>query len=484
MPGNKPFNIDDIGNVNSFLALIGGSQVSSPPEAERTTVSASERSSVAPPSGLAAAGIDVLKQDRPVPNRHSQLIPALAASGRAAPPSTPTAGTVAASNTTLTSLDHIEDGSDILRAIANASNLTLNDSVHAPKNFRRTRAQNPDLKYATMPARHAPYSYNSFDENYNRESLSKMKKSEQEKLIPKYQDEVIANFVREKSPEMENKAEPTKEPESGLPDRNTNVTVSDSSSKVTQSTKETPEPTNKATNYPKMSITTAPGEATDDDDGQKDDGNSEKEDREHLKHFKSWGKPEPRNGPTARIRKVILSNLPADSDLTLVQSLVYGGALESFNLMASKTSAYVTFVDADACDAFFDAHPNGLVFKNPKTRRNHVVYVAKGQDVDVVSSVLRAYLDCQASRVVRATGADEDWGMGALYKLAESKNRKVETIVDTYRDKVRTIIFRFTNIADAVTFRGQLLRDEDWEMCNIQFMDDPVQKATGVHLEE
>ena len=308
---------------------------------------------------------------------------------------------------------------------------------------------------------------------------------------------------------MEKKAELAKEPDSVLPDPNTNVTVSDSSSKVTQSTKETPEPTNKAANYPKISITTASGEAKDDDDGEKGDGDSGKEDREHLKHFKSWGKPEPRNRPTARIRKVILSNLPTDSDLTLVQSLVYGGALESFNLMASKTSAYVIFVDADVCDAFFDAHPNGIVFKNPKTRRNHVVYVDKGQDVDVVSSVLRAYLDCQASRVVRATGADEDWGMRALYKLAESKNRKVETIVDTYRDKVgrrphvivhpslmlsrtltwddhqvRTIIFRFTNIADAVNFRGQLLRDEDWEMCNIQFMDDPVQKATGVHLEE
>lgn len=60
MPGNKAFNIDDIGNVNSFLALIGGSQVSSPPGSERTTVSASRRSPVAEPSGLAAAGNDVL----------------------------------------------------------------------------------------------------------------------------------------------------------------------------------------------------------------------------------------------------------------------------------------------------------------------------------------------------------------------------------------------------------------------------------------
>ena len=231
MSGKKAFNIDDIGNVNSFLALIGGSQVSSPPESERTTVSTSERSPVAQPSGLAAAenGVPVSlqpgltlfvevnstdtkqKQDRPVPNRQSQLLSASAAPGKAAPPappSTPTAGTMAASNTMLTPLDHIEDGSDILRTIANASNLNLNDSVHAPKNFRSTRAQNSDLKYATMPTRRTPImSYsNSFaplDENQTSETLNK--KSEQEKLITKYQDEVIANFVKEKSPESKRK---------------------------------------------------------------------------------------------------------------------------------------------------------------------------------------------------------------------------------------------------------------------------------------
>jgi hypothetical protein len=174
--------------------------------------------------------------------------------------------------------------------------------------------------------------------------------------------------------------------------------------------------------------------------GASEEGNNDKhgadEDREHLQHFKSWGTPTPRNRPTARVRKIILSNLPAESDLTLVQSLVYGGAIENFNLSASKSSAFVMFVSADACDTYFNAHPNGIVFRNPKTRRNHAVYVDKGQDVDVLSGVLQAYLDCQASRVVRAMGADEDWGMRALYKLAESKNRKVETIVDTYRDQV------------------------------------------------
>jgi hypothetical protein len=44
-------------------------------------------------------------------------------------------------------------------------------------------------------------------------------------------------------------------------------------------------------------------------------------------------------------------------------------------------------------------------------------------------------------------------------------------------------VFRFTSIGDAVSFKGMLVRDEDWEGCNIQFMDDPCEAAVGVHLE-
>ncbi len=209
----------------------------------------------------------------------------------------------------------------------------------------------------------------------------------------------------------------------------TNSTVPVATDKVTQSTVDTPDTIEASTSNPKMTVNTVSENGKDDIDGRD-------EDRENLKHFSSWGTPTPRSRPTARVRKIILSNLPANSDLTLVQSLVYGGVIDTFSLGPSKTSAYVTFVSADACDAYSNAHPNGLVFRNPKNRRNHIVYVDKGQDVDVVSGVLQAYLDCEASRVVRATGADEDWGMRALYKLAESKNRKVETIVDTYRDQV------------------------------------------------
>jgi hypothetical protein len=49
--------------------------------------------------------------------------------------------------------------------------------------------------------------------------------------------------------------------------------------------------------------------------------------------------------------------------------------------------------------------------------------------------------------------------------------------------QIRTIVFRFTSIGEAVSFKSMLIRNEDWEGCNIQFAVDPCEKATAVHLE-
>jgi len=111
--------------------------------------------------------------------------------------------------------------------------------------------------------------------------------------------------------------------------------------------------------------------------------------------------------------------------------------------------AYVTFTTADACKSYFEKYPNGIDFKHQGKR--HTAFVGIGKEVDVVSSMLQAYLECGASRVVRAIGADEDWGMRALYVLAEGKhkNRKVESIVDSYRNQVR--------LAHTLTYHANLV---------------------------
>jgi hypothetical protein len=105
-------------------------------------------------------------------------------------------------------------------------------------------------------------------------------------------------------------------------------------------------------------------------------------------------------------------------------------------LMGASRVAYVRFTSGDACDTYCAKYPNGLKFKYKG--RSYTIFVEKCKDVDVISGMLQGYIDCGASRCVRAIGADEDWGMGALKKLAEGKSRKrkVENITDVYRNGV------------------------------------------------
>ena len=51
----------------------------------------------------------------------------------------------------------------------------------------------------------------------------------------------------------------------------------------------------------------------------------------------------------ARVRRVTLSNLPADADLTLIQSLVHGGAVDDMKKLAEGKVENIT-----------DAYRNGV----------------------------------------------------------------------------------------------------------------------------
>lgn len=130
---------------------------------------------------------------------------------------------------------------------------------------------------------------------------------------------------------------------------------------------------------------------------------------------------------------MVLRGLPIDADLTLVQGLIHGGAIDTFALGVNSTAA-VTFTSADACDTYFAKYPNGVAFKYKG--KSYVAFVEKGSEVNVISGMLQGHLECGASRCVRAVGVDHDWGMGALMKLAAGKNRKVEHIGDGLRGQV------------------------------------------------
>lgn len=200
--------------------------------------------------------------------------------------------------------------------------------------------------------------------------------------------------------------------------------------------------------------------------------------------------------PAARIRKVIITNLPLGSTANFVQSLVFGGPIEQ--MVLGSRSAAIVFVDADDTKKYYDATANGLVYKT-EGNKEHFVLVELAKDVDVVSGLLREMMEKSVTRCVKAIGVEEDWGMPALWKMAERKGRKVENIVDgvnaggvslsfhpqvlrrprqesnplTRKPQSRTVTFRFCNMLDARAFIGVLQRDEEWEHCNIIFAPDP-----------
>ncbi|KIW69940.1 hypothetical protein PV04_02252 [Phialophora macrospora] len=215
-------------------------------------------------------------------------------------------------------------------------------------------------------------------------------------------------------------------------------------------------------------------------------GRDNVEAREKLARFKSWGTPTARDKPKSRQRTIILSGLPRSADLTLVQSLIHGGAIDCMRLVSSSpespsVSAHVTFISPDACDQYYDKYPNGFDVRHQG--KKWPVLVSKRDGVDVVSGMLQGYLECGATRVVKVNNADDDWGIVALNKLAEGKagTRQVEAVHDTYHNRTRTIIFRFANISHAVKFKGILIRSDDWEGCHVEFAEDPCASATGVH---
>ncbi|KAJ9307194.1 hypothetical protein DTO280E4_9005 [Paecilomyces variotii] len=208
---------------------------------------------------------------------------------------------------------------------------------------------------------------------------------------------------------------------------------------------------------------------------------TEEEDREHLTHFKTWGAPMARDKPAAQVRLIILSNLPSTYNAPAkVLTLIHGGAIESVRLSAGGC-AYILFCDATACKAYYDQYPNGIPV-GPGGRQT--IFVDIGKEVDVVSSQLTIALSTGATRVIRCAGVDMNVSMSTLYEMASANNRKVEKIIDSYvSGESRLVIFRFCSIEDAIRFKSALVRDDDWEHCNVQYGEDPCELATGLHFD-
>ena len=155
------------------------------------------------------------------------------------------------------------------------------------------------------------------------------------------------------------------------------------------------------------------------------------------------------------------------------------------------TSAMVRFLSGADCQAFYDAvtttktgGPGRLVYKDQASMQGFVknVVVEKATMVDVVGGLLQSWIDGGATRCVRAAPVDKKHTRAYLWSVGEGKGRKLEGADDGKHERdpgVRVVVWRFCEIKDAVAFRGELGKNEDFEACNLGFEEDPCVKATG-----
>lgn len=110
----------------------------------------------------------------------------------------------------------------------------------------------------------------------------------------------------------------------------------------------------------------------------------------------------------------------------LIVSLVFGGALD--HLYIREKFAVVVFLRAADCQKYYDATPNGIVYK--RDGKELCAFIEKGDDVDVTSRQIASYIEKRFTRCVRAIGVDPKIPLNKLWAKAEEKRRRVEWIED------------------------------------------------------
>ncbi|CAN9324084.1 unnamed protein product [Alternaria alternata] len=201
--------------------------------------------------------------------------------------------------------------------------------------------------------------------------------------------------------------------------------------------------------------------------------------------MKGWPTQEKRENPAAH-RTCILKGVAGITSINQLQALVWGGKLESISLPESGSSnALVKFLTPEACEKYHKATANGIEIVGDIKKA--VVFVEKAEGPNSINDVIRNCIDGDASRCVRAIGADED-SDAVLMKLARGKRvnkRDVDRIKSGKTARGHPYVeFRFSNIYHALNFKRELMDNDDWEHCSIGYAPDPCELADGVHYKD
>lgn len=132
----------------------------------------------------------------------------------------------------------------------------------------------------------------------------------------------------------------------------------------------------------------------------------------------------------ANHRACVLKGLAPTGIKTIhkLQSLVWGGRLEKISLPdPSSGHVYVKFLTSEACQKYLDATKNGLEICD------QIILVDKTEGPSSTNDVIRYCIESDATRCIRAVGADDDWSDLMLMKLArgiaKTSKREVDRIL-------------------------------------------------------
>ncbi|EMD63549.1 hypothetical protein COCSADRAFT_190788 [Bipolaris sorokiniana ND90Pr] len=202
--------------------------------------------------------------------------------------------------------------------------------------------------------------------------------------------------------------------------------------------------------------------------------------------MKTWPTQEKRNSSVAP-RTCILKGVSAVTSINQLQALVWGGRLESISMPEPGSSnALVKFLTADGCKKYHADTVNGIEVVGDK--KSAVVFVGLVEGPNSTNDVIQGCIDTGMTRCIRAIGK-VDCTDAQLMELAKGKSQVSKREVDCIKHGKNArgheyIEFRFANIYHALSFRRELMDNEDWEHCKIGHAPDPCELATGVRYKD
>ncbi|KAH9866655.1 hypothetical protein J1614_008348 [Plenodomus biglobosus] len=206
-----------------------------------------------------------------------------------------------------------------------------------------------------------------------------------------------------------------------------------------------------------------------------------------VDNMSAWPNQEKRDY-SAGFRTCILRGVSGMKTVNELQALVWGGKLECISMTEGANFGMVRFLTVDGCQKYYKATQNGIEIPGSDRDKKTIVLVERTEGPNSINDVMRACAEGDASRCIRAIGADDTWNDMLLMKLAHG-NEKVKRELDTIKHGKTSrgfeyVEFRFANIYHALSFKRELEMDQDWEHCTISYASDPCEVAHGVHYDD